>query len=75
MKKICVISDKKLPKFILKKLVKSLKNYEVKIFTPAELKVSISTSVPDKMKNDIKTEDMVINIQKKRLKTYYKCKE
>tara|TARA_Y100000590_G_scaffold439687_1_gene564058 strand:- start:683 stop:1795 length:1113 start_codon:yes stop_codon:yes gene_type:complete len=31
-KKICIISDNKLPKFILNKLIKSLKNYEVKVY-------------------------------------------
>ena len=31
VKKICVISDNKLPKLILKKLIKSLKKYELKI--------------------------------------------
>ena len=32
VKKICVISDNKLPKLILKKLIKSLKKYELKIY-------------------------------------------
>jgi len=32
VKKICIISDKKLPKFLLKKLIKSLNTYELKIF-------------------------------------------
>jgi 3-dehydroquinate synthase len=32
VKKVCIISDNKLPKLILKKLVKSLKKYELKIF-------------------------------------------
>ncbi len=32
VKKICIITDKKLPNVILKKLIKSLKKYEIKIF-------------------------------------------
>ena len=32
VKKICIICDKKLPKLILKKLIKSLKKYDLKIF-------------------------------------------
>ena len=32
VKKICIISDNKLPKTILKKLIKSLKRYEIKIY-------------------------------------------
>ena len=32
VKKICIICDKKLPKFILKKLVRTLKKYDLKIF-------------------------------------------
>ena len=32
VKKICIICDKKLPKFIFKKLIKSLKKYDLKIF-------------------------------------------
>ena len=32
IKKICIISDNKLPKLLLKKLIKSLKKYDLKIF-------------------------------------------
>ena len=32
VKKICVIADNKVPKIYLKKLIKSLKKYEVKIY-------------------------------------------
>ncbi len=32
VKKICIISDNKLPKILLKKLIKSLKKYELKIY-------------------------------------------
>ena len=32
VKKICIISDNKLPKLLLKKLIKSLKKYELKIY-------------------------------------------
>ena len=46
-------------------LGKEATNYDVKIFTPAELKVSISTTVPDKMKEDIKMENMVNTVQRK----------
>ena len=30
VKKICIISDNKLPKLLLKKLIKSLKKYDLK---------------------------------------------
>ena len=40
VKKICIISDNKLPKQVLKTLIKSLKNYELKIF---KLKVNERT--------------------------------
>ena len=32
VKKICIISDDKLPRFLLKKLIKSLKKYQIKIY-------------------------------------------
>ena len=32
VKKICIISDNKLPKILLKKLIKSLKRYDLKLF-------------------------------------------
>ena len=32
VKKICIITDKKLPKSLLKKLIKSLKKYDLRIF-------------------------------------------
>ena len=32
VKKICIISDNKLPKLLLKKLIKSLKKYELKVY-------------------------------------------
>ena len=32
VKKICIISDNKLPKLLLKKLIRSLKKYELKIY-------------------------------------------
>jgi len=32
VKKICIITDKKLPKLLLKKLIKSLKKYDLRIF-------------------------------------------
>ena len=31
VKKICIITDKKLPKLLLKKLIKSLRKYDLKI--------------------------------------------
>ena len=40
VKKICVISDNKLPKVIIKELIKSLKNYKVKIY-----KLSVSENI------------------------------
>ena len=32
VKKICIITDKKLPKLLLKKLIKSLRKYDLRIF-------------------------------------------
>ena len=40
VKKICIISDNKLPKILLKKLISSLKNYKIKIY---KLKVNEKT--------------------------------
>jgi hypothetical protein len=48
-------------------LGKEATNYDVKIFTPAELQISISTSVPEKMKKDNKIENKVISIEKKNI--------
>ena len=32
VKKVCIISDNKIPKILLKKLIRSLKNYELKVY-------------------------------------------
>ena len=32
VKKVCIISDNKLPKALLKKLIKSLKKYDLKVY-------------------------------------------
>ena len=67
VKKICIISDKKLPKFILKKLVKSLKNYEVKIFELAVNEKIKSFKIANKiieelLKNNFNRSDCVIGL-------------
>ena len=55
VKKICIISDNKLPTLLLKKLVKSLKNYELKIYKlPANEKtknLKVATNIIEQLLN------------------------
>ena len=49
VKKICIISDNKLPKFILNKLIKSLKEYDLKIYKLSVTEKTKSLSVANKI--------------------------
>ena len=53
VKKICIISDKKLPKEILKKLVKSLKKYQVKVYRLSANEKTKSLKVANKIIEDL----------------------
>ena len=65
VRKICIISDNKLPKTLLKKLIKSLKNYDLKIykFTASEKVKSLKVAnkiIEDLLKNNFNRTDCVI---------------
>ena len=49
VKKICIISDNKLPKLLLKKLIKSLKRYDLKIFKLSTNEKTKSLNVANKI--------------------------
>ena len=49
VKKICIISDNKLPKLLLKKLIKSLKKYELKIYKLSVSEKTKSLEVANKI--------------------------
>ena len=49
VKKICIISDNKLPKLLLKKLTKSLKKYELKIYNLSASERTKSLRVANKI--------------------------
>jgi len=49
VKKICIISDKKLPKKLLKKLLKSLKNYNIKLIKLSASEKNKSLTVANKI--------------------------
>ena len=49
VKKICVISDNKLPKILLKKLIKSLKKYDLKIYKLSTNEKTKSLKVANKI--------------------------
>ena len=49
VKKICIISDNKLPKLLLKKLTKSLKKYEIKIYKLSATEKTKSLKVANKI--------------------------
>ena len=49
IKKICIISDNKLPKFLLNKLIKSLKEYELKIYKLSATEKTKSLKVGNKI--------------------------
>ena len=65
VKKICIISDNKLPKLILKKLIKSLKKYELKIYKLPATEKTKSLKVANKiieklLNNNFNRSDCVI---------------
>ena len=65
VKKICVISDNKLPKILLKKLIKSLKRYDLKIYKlPANEKtksLKVANKIIEKLlKDNFNRSDCVI---------------
>ena len=49
VKKICIISDNKLPKILLKKLIKSLKRYDLKIYKLSSNEKTKSLRVANKI--------------------------
>ena len=65
VKKICIISDNKLPKLLLKKLTKSLKKYELKIYKLSANEKTKSLRMANKiieqlLKNNFNRSDCVI---------------
>ena len=65
IKKICIISDNKLPKFILNKLIKSLKEYDLKIYKLSATEKTKSLKVANKiieqlLNNNFNRSDCVI---------------
>ena len=65
VKKICIISDNKLPKLLLKKLTKSLKKYELKIYNLSTSERTKSLRVANKiieqlLKDNFNRSDCVI---------------
>ena len=65
VKKICVISDNKLPKLLLKKLTKSLKRYELKVYKLSASEKTKSLGMANKiieqlLKNNFNRSDCVI---------------
>ena len=57
VKKICIICDSKLPKIFLKKLINSLKNYDVKVFRLSSNEKIKSLSVANKIIEKIKKDN------------------
>ena len=67
VRKICVISDKKLPKVFLRKLIKSLKKYEIKIYkiSASEKNKNFKTAnkiIEDLLKDNFNRSDCIIAI-------------
>ena len=65
VKKICIISDNKLPKLLLKKLIKSLKKYELKIYKLSSSERTKSFKIANKiieqlLNNNFNRSDCVI---------------
>ena len=65
VKKICIISDNKLPKILLKKLIKSLKKYDLKVYKLSANEKTKSFNVANKiiellLKNNFNRSDCVI---------------
>jgi len=67
VQKICIITDNKLPKIFLKKLIKYLKNYEIKIFKMSANEKIKSLIVANKiieqlLKNNFNRSDCIISL-------------
>ena len=67
VKKICIISDKKLPNIFLKKLIKSLKKYKLKIYqiSSSERNKNLKTAnkiIEDLLKDNFNRSDCIIAI-------------
>ena len=65
VKKICIISDNKLPKILLKKLIKSLKKYDLKVYKLSTNEKTKSLNVANKiiellLKDNFNKSDCVI---------------
>ncbi len=65
VKKICIISDNKLPRFVLKKLIKSLKKYDLRIYKLLANEKTKSLNVANKiieqlLNNNFNRSDCVI---------------
>ena len=65
VKKICIISDNKLPRFLLRKLITSLKKYDLKIYKLSTTEKTKSLNVANKiieelLKNNFNRSDCVI---------------
>jgi len=65
VKKICIISDNKLPKFLLKKLIKTLTKYELKVYKLSANEKTKSLKVANKiiehlLQNNFNRSDCVI---------------
>ena len=65
VKKICIIADKKLPKTLLKKLIKSLKKYDLRIYKLSANEKTKSFSIANKiieqlLKDDFNKSDCII---------------
>ena len=65
IKKICIISDKKLPKILLKKLIKSLKKYDLKVYKLSTNEKTKSITIANKiieqlLKDNFNKSDCVI---------------
>ena len=65
VKKICIISDNKLPKILLKKLIKSLKRYDLKLFKLSANEKTKSLKIANKiieqlLRNNFNRSDCVI---------------
>jgi len=65
VKKICIISDNKLPKLLLKKLIKSLVKYEIKVYKLSASEKTKSLKIANKiieqlLKNNFNRSDCII---------------
>ena len=65
VKKICIISDNKLPKLIIKNLIKSLTKYELKVYKLSAIEKTKSLKIANKiieqlLKNNFNRSDCII---------------